>query len=144
MEFVDSLIGGGAAGLTVGGITLTVIKTWLNNLVQKNKELENKVSDLENRRINNLEKTLDAHLDKLEETVEKHIRDDKSQETLTEIKHISGYVSKLVDRQEIYSSDLAEVKTKAASLESKQEADHLFITNINTALQKHKDLPHAK
>ena len=102
------------------------MKTWLTGLVQKDRELEKEVKDLKNNQVS-----------KLEKMIEKHIADDKSQEIFTEIKHLSSNGTKASDKLDRISSDIAGLTTQTA-------ANQLFLNNLNTSFQRHKELNHDK
>jgi hypothetical protein len=62
---------------------------------------EDNIAKLDNKIDNNhseLSKKLDKDIEKLDEKIDNHIKDDKSQQILTELKGLSGMVSKLDDK----------------------------------------------
>ena len=86
---------------------------------EERKNLTRKVDDLETEKFTKLENKVDAH-----------IKEDRSQEILNELKHLTGSVSRMADKFERVTAADAEQKAKI-------ENHDLYLRNLNDIVTGH-------
>ena len=86
---------------------------------EERKNLTRKVDELETEKFTKLENKVDAH-----------IKEDRSQEILNELKHLTGSVSRMADKFERVTAADAEQKAKI-------ETHDLYLRNLNEIVTGH-------
>ena len=86
---------------------------------EERKNLTRKLDELETEKFAELKKT-----------VSEHIAKDRSQEILSELKHLSGSVARMIDRMERIAGSSAEQKAKIENHET-------YLENLNTIITGH-------
>jgi outer membrane murein-binding lipoprotein Lpp len=123
-DWVKDAVVAGLAALFGGVLSSLVGYGYLSRLHKK--------ADDNNKEIKRLR---DDNIGKLEKKVEDHIKNDKSQQILTEMKNVVGEVSKLGDKMDAVRED-------SAGQDARISANAKFIDNIDESFQKHKNGKH--
>lgn len=89
-------------------------------------EMKSKLSILEEEKFSALSNKVENHI----KEVNTHIKEDRSQEILNELKHLNGSLTRLADKFDLVNRHDAEQK---ATL----EAHDLYLKNLNETLQAH-------
>ncbi len=116
------------------GILGAVIAWALNRQAKKHDDLKKEVTSLKDEKLVALEKKdteLKAAIDKIDNKLDEHKKDDRSQEILTEIKTIKGLTVQNGTKIDNFSSEQSRQGQAILSNEK-------YISNLDDSFQKHK------
>ena len=106
-----------------------------DNFVKLQDKVDGHINDDKSQMILTVLENLNESFDKLEVELKEHAREDKSQQVLTEVKNLRGQVTRLGDSVERQGEDTAKHGAEI-------KANAKYIENIDKSLQKHKGEKH--
>lgn len=118
----------GIGGLS--GVAALVICWMAYRLVTSEKEARTKETEERKNLTRKVDELETEKFTKLENKVDAHIKEDRSQEILNELKHLTGSVSRMADKFERVTA--ADVEQKA-----KIENHDLYLRNLNEIVTGH-------
>lgn len=118
----------GIGGLS--GVAALVICWMAYRLVTSEKEARTKETEERKNLTRKVDKLETEKFTKLENKVDAHIKEDRSQEILNELKHLTGSVSRMADKFERVTAADAEQKAKI-------ENHDLYLRNLNDIFTGH-------
>lgn len=118
----------GIGGLS--GVAALVICWMAYRLVTSEKEARTKETEERKNLTRKVDELETEKFTKLENKVDAHIKEDRSQEVLNELKHLTGSVSRMADKFERVTAADAEQKTKI-------ENHDLYLRNLNDIVTGH-------
>lgn len=118
----------GIGGLS--GVAALVICWMAYRLVTSEKEARTKETEERKNLTRKVDELETEKFTKLENKVDAHIKEDRSQEILNELKHLTGSVSRMVDKFERVTAADAEQKAKI-------ENHDLYLRNLNDIVTGH-------
>ena len=125
-KVANNLIPACIGGLIVASVIGTAFKFWLGGIIAKGDKLENRVNELENKQ-----------MAKLEETLEAHIKEDRSAVTDAILGRIEKGVAQLTDRVGFFAETVSKHQAEI-------EANHNYVSNLDKSFQRHKEQQNAK
>ena len=141
-ELAINVAVGVGSSLLSSGMVSAVVGVYLQRRLGKYDKLEETVTALKDNKVAGL----DANHAALAQKVEAHITADRSQEVLTEIRHLSGTVTKnetlAYARGEQTTKALTEIEKGISSIQANRNGDRSYIENVDKALQAHKRESH--
>lgn len=118
----------GIGGLS--GVAALVICWMAYRLVTSEKEARTKETEERKNLTRKVDELETEKFTKLENKVDAHIKEDRSQEILNELKHLTGSVSRMADKFERVTEADAEQKAKI-------ENHDLYLRNLNDIVTGH-------
>lgn len=118
----------GIGGLS--GVAALVICWMAYRLVTSEKEARTKETEERKNLTRKVDELETEKFTKLENKVDAHIKEDRSQEILNELKHLTGSVSRMADKFERVTAAYAEQKAKI-------ENHDLYLRNLNEIVTGH-------
>lgn len=118
----------GIGGLS--GVAALVICWMAYHLVTSEKEARTKETEERKNLTRKVDELETEKFTKLENKVDAHIKEDRSQEILNELKHLTGSVSRMADKFERVTAADAEQKAKI-------ENHDLYLRNLNDIVTGH-------
>nr|DAJ55112.1 MAG TPA: Protein of unknown function (DUF2730) [Caudoviricetes sp.] len=118
----------GIGGLS--GVAALVICWMAYRLVTSEKEARTKETEERKNLTRKVDELETEKFTKLENKVDAHIKEDRSQEILNELKHLTGSVSRMADKFERVTAADAEQKAKI-------ENHDLYLRNLNEIVTGH-------
>lgn len=118
----------GIGGLS--GVAALVICWMAYRLVTSEKEARTKETEERKNLTRKVDELETEKFTKLENKVDAHIKEDRSQEILNELKHLTGSVSRMADKFERVTEADAEQKAKI-------ENHDLYLRNLNEIVTGH-------
>ena len=118
----------GIGGLS--GVAALVICWMAYRLVTSEKEARTKETEERKNLTRKVDELETEKFTKLENKVDAHIKEDRSQEILNELKHLTGSVSRMADKFERVTAADAEQKAKI-------ENHDLYLRNLNDIVTSH-------
>ncbi len=118
----------GIGGLS--GVAALVICWMAYRLVTSEKEARTKETEERKNLTRKVDELETEKFTKLENKVDAHIKEDRSQEILNELKHLTGSVSRMADKFERVTAADAEQKAKI-------ENHDLYLRNLNDIVTGH-------
>lgn len=125
-QSVESIITGVVTGLGTAGLLVAIFIAYLRSLQEDNRQNKQDNEDLKSKDLAALKDRVDHHLER-----------DRSQEIMTELKHMGQQLAQ-VDQK------LDKVRDETTEQRTRQAADHLYIQNLDTSFQRHKELDHGR
>lgn len=125
----------GIGGLS--GVAALVICWMAYRLVTSEKEARTKETEERKNLTHKVDKLETEKFTKLENKVDTHIKEDRSQEILNELKHLTGSMMRIDDKLEKVSRDGSEWNAAIKELKKENAAQNLYLKNLNDVLINH-------
>lgn len=101
LQILPSLLGGSVSGAIVVALIWRQIQAdreKISAAEEQVTQLNNKLESLEKQEFQSLQNMLTEHIKNAENEMREHVSKDRTQEILTEIKHLTGSISSLTDK----------------------------------------------
>ena len=143
---MNDIIASGISSLFGGGIVALLVSAYIRRIFARMDALEQTVTRLKDKQIAGIDERLAAHIrndktmthtqkleivDELKNKLERHIDNDRSQESLTEVKHIRGTLIHLEAKVDTIANETAEQRAKIV-------ANKEYIKNLDASFQMYK------